>query len=155
MWEATKLLPNPPPGWLWWPSLAPTTWSGPTTHYITASRALWVFGRHKQVKVVQKSVNTKFLGLQIGNHLNWKNHIDQCVPKFSGACYAVRSMSRISNTDTLKSIYFAYFHFIMKYGTIFWGNSCNNRNYLHLKRKTLELWPVSNLEIQVGVCLWY
>jgi hypothetical protein len=32
-----------------------------------------------------QSVNTKFLGLQIDNHLNWKNHIDQMVPKLSGA----------------------------------------------------------------------
>jgi hypothetical protein len=30
------------------------------------------------------------------------------VPKLSGACYAVRSLLHISNTDTLKSIYFAY-----------------------------------------------
>jgi hypothetical protein len=63
--------------------------------------------------------HTKFLGLQIDNHLNWKNHIDQIVPKLSGACYAVRSMSHVSNTVTLKAIYFAYFHSIMKYGIIF------------------------------------
>jgi hypothetical protein len=55
---------------------------------------------------IEESANTKFLGLQIDNHLNWKNHIDQLVPKLSGACYTVRSMLHISNTDTLKSIYF-------------------------------------------------
>jgi len=26
---------------------------------------------------IEESVNTKFLGYQIGNCLNWKNHIDQ------------------------------------------------------------------------------
>jgi hypothetical protein len=36
-------------------------------------------------------VSTKFLGLQIDDHLNWKNRIDQMVPKLSGACYAVRA----------------------------------------------------------------
>jgi hypothetical protein len=72
---------------------------------------------------VEESVNTKFLGLRIDNNLNWKNHIDQLVPKLSGACYAVRSMLHISNIDTLKSIYFAYFHFLMKYGIILGGNS--------------------------------
>jgi len=36
-------------------------------------------------------VSTKFHGLQIDDHLNWKNHFDQMVPKLSGACYAVRA----------------------------------------------------------------
>jgi hypothetical protein len=53
-------------------------------------------------KYIEESVHTKFLGLQIDNHLNWKNHIDQLIPQLSGACYAVRSLFHISNTDTLK-----------------------------------------------------
>jgi hypothetical protein len=60
-------------------------------------------------KYMEESVHTKFLGLHIDNHLNWKNHIDQLILKLSGACYAVRSLLHISNTDTLKSIYFCLF----------------------------------------------
>jgi hypothetical protein len=41
-------------------------------------------------KNIEETINTKFLGLQIDNHLTWKNHFDQMVPKLSGACYAVR-----------------------------------------------------------------
>jgi hypothetical protein len=73
------------------------------------------------VKYVEESINTKFLGLQTNNHLNWKNHIALMIPKLSRACYAVTLMSHISGTDTLKSVYFAYFHSIMKYGIIFLG----------------------------------
>jgi hypothetical protein len=51
-------------------------------------------------KSIQKSVNRKFLGLQTGDHLHWKNHTDQLVPKLNGAYYAIRSMLHISNTDT-------------------------------------------------------
>jgi hypothetical protein len=40
-------------------------------------------------KYIEESVHTKFLGLKIDNHLNWKNHINQLVPKLSGACYAI------------------------------------------------------------------
>jgi hypothetical protein len=76
---------------------------------------------------IEEGVNTKFLGLQIDNQLNWKTHIDQQVPELSGACYAVRSMLHISNTDTLKSIYFAYFHSSMKYAIIFCGNSSDSK----------------------------
>jgi hypothetical protein len=32
-------------------------------------------------KYIEESVNTNFLGVQIYNHLNWKNHIDQLVPR--------------------------------------------------------------------------
>jgi hypothetical protein len=66
-------------------------------------------------KCIEESINTKFLGLQSDNHLNWKNHIDLMIPKLSRTCYAIRSMSHISSTDILKSIYFAYLHSIMKY----------------------------------------
>jgi len=64
-------------------------------------------------KYTEESINTKFLGLQIDNHLKWKNHIN-LIPKLSKACYAVGSVFHISSTDTLRSIYFAYFHSIMK-----------------------------------------
>jgi hypothetical protein len=52
-------------------------------------------------------VNMKFLGLQIDNHLNWKDHVKQMIPKLSAARYAVRSMVHINNINTLKSIYSA------------------------------------------------
>jgi len=45
-------------------------------------------------------VNTEFLGLQIDNHINWKNHIEQMILKLSGACYGIRSMVHISNINT-------------------------------------------------------
>jgi hypothetical protein len=68
---------------------------------------------------IEEEVNTKLLGLQIDNHLNWKTHIHQLIRKLSGACNAVRFMLHINSNDTLKSIYFAYFHSIMKYDIIF------------------------------------
>ena len=48
----------------------------------------------------------KFFGLQIDNHLNWKNHIEQMIPKLSGDCCAVRLMVHINNINTLKSVYY-------------------------------------------------
>jgi hypothetical protein len=90
-------------------------------------------------KHIEKSANTTFLGLQIDNHLTCKNHIDQMIPKLSRACYAVRSMFHIVKIDTLKSIYFAYFHSIMKYGIIFGGNSSNSRKIFTLQKKIIRI----------------
>jgi hypothetical protein len=47
----------------------------------------------------------KFLGLQIHNHINLKNHIEEIIGNLSTAYYAIRSMVHISNINTLKSIY--------------------------------------------------
>ena len=32
-------------------------------------------------KYIEKMMNTKFFGLQIDNHINWKNHIQEMIPK--------------------------------------------------------------------------
>jgi IS1 family transposase len=90
-------------------------------------------------KYIEETINTKFLGLQIDNHLTWKNHIDQMVPKLSGACYAVRSMYHISNINTLKSIYFAYINSIIKHRINFWGNSSNSKKIFTLQKKIIRI----------------
>jgi hypothetical protein len=53
-------------------------------------------------KYMEKAVTKKFLGLQVDNHINSKNHIEGLIPKFSAACYAVRSMVQTSNINTVK-----------------------------------------------------
>jgi hypothetical protein len=61
------------------------------------------------------------------------------IPKASGACHRIGSMLHISNTDTLKSVYFAYFHSIIKHGTIFWGViHLTEKRYLYYNRKILN-----------------
>jgi hypothetical protein len=96
--------------------------------------------RRNNNKYIEEMAQTKFLGLQIVSHLNWENHIDQLITKLIGVCYAVRSLLHISNTDTLKSIYFAYFHSLMKDGIIFRGNSSDSKKVFTLEKKILESW---------------
>jgi hypothetical protein len=86
-------------------------------------------------KYIEESVHTKFLGLQ----LNWKTDISRMVPKLSRACYAVRSLSQLSNIDILKLIYFAYFHSLMKYEIIFWGNSSDSKKVFTLQKNIVRI----------------
>jgi hypothetical protein len=81
----------------------------------------WQFPLNVQYndKYIEEAVITKFHGLQIDNYLNRK--------QLRGACYAVRYVLHTSNINTLKSIYFAYFHSSMKYEIIFWGNSADSK----------------------------
>jgi hypothetical protein len=69
----------------------------------------------------EKSLNTRFLGSQINKHLNWANQTDKMIHKLRAESYARRPMVYASNSDNLKSVYFAYFRSIMKYGNKFWG----------------------------------
>ena len=88
---------------------------------------------------IEQTVNAKFLGLQIDIRINWKNHIEQMTPKLSTVFHSARSMVHISNINILKSIYYAYFHSITKYGIIFWGHSSNGGKLCTLQKKFMGI----------------
>ena len=90
-------------------------------------------------RFLENVISTKFLGLHIDKHLNWKEHIEHITPKLSSACYAIRSLSAINCLNTLKSVYFAYFHSLMRYGVIFWGNSVDSKYIFILQKKTIRI----------------
>jgi len=79
-----------------------------------------MYGNNKIANVY----NTKFLGLTLDNTLSWRTHIDTVIiPKLSSACFALRVVKPFLSQDSLKMVYYSYFHSIMTYGLIFWGNS--------------------------------
>jgi len=63
---------------------------------------------------IEETMKTILFGLQIDNHINLKNHTEQMIPKINAARYAVGSTVHISNINTPKSFYCAYFHPIIK-----------------------------------------
>ena len=81
--------------------------------------------------------NIKFLGLQLDNQ--WKKHINYLLNKMSVICVIMRGPVHTLNIKTLKVIYFAHFHCLIKYGTIFWGNSTTTHNVFTVKKKYYEL----------------
>jgi hypothetical protein len=69
------------------------------------------------------------------------------IPKLYATCPAVRLKVHISNINTFKSVYYAYFHSIVKYGIIFWGLTFpTDCRILLYKRKSPELRLVHNSE---------
>ena len=79
--------------------------------------------------------NIKFLGLELDKNISWKNHVQQIIPKLSSACYLVRRMYPCCTLETLKMIYFAYFHTVMEYGIIFWGISVGSKSIFNIKKE--------------------
>jgi hypothetical protein len=42
-------------------------------------------------------------------------------------------------TETLKLVYFAYFHAIMSYGIIFWGNSTDSKKVFYIQKRIIRI----------------
>jgi hypothetical protein len=101
---------------------------------------------HKD-KYIEEAVNLKFLGIQLDSHLNWKNHIDQIIPKLSAACYMVRQ-TYICNNDTLRSIYFAYFQSVVSYRIILGGNSSSSGKIFTLQKRIIGIMMGAPLELR-------
>jgi len=81
---------------------------------------------------------TIFLGLYI-NNLSWKTHIDSIKNNLSSACYVMRLVKPFVTAYTLKVIYYSYFHFIMTYGLILWGNSPDSVKIFRLQKKIIRI----------------
>lgn len=79
--------------------------------------------------------STRFLGLEIDSALTWRQHVHSLLPKLSKAFYALLTLSQSVKRKILRQVYFAYFHSLISYGLIFWGNSCEaSRVFLAQKR---------------------
>ena len=63
--------------------------------------------------------------------MNWETRIDKIIHNLSIACYVIRSVN-FNDVSTFKTIYYAYFHSVMEYGIIFWGNSSFTKKVLQI-----------------------
>jgi hypothetical protein len=84
---------------------------------------------------MEAATNIKFFSLELEMHMRWKTHIAKMLPKINSACYAVRTMYHFSSLTMLKMVCFAYFHSIMEYGIIFWGDSTGSKRIFQLQKK--------------------
>jgi hypothetical protein len=96
------------------------------TKFITNNLSYSVLRIGNNEEYIEEMVKTKFLGLQIDNHLNWKSHTEPMIPRLSKGFYAVTSMVHISSINTLKSVYYEYFHSVIKYRILIGCNSSNS-----------------------------
>jgi len=87
---------------------------------------------------ITKANHIKFLGLTINDSMTWKSHIDAILPRLSSACFAIRSVKHFVSQQSLKTIYYAYFHVIMSYGVIFWGKSPFSSKVFILQKRVIR-----------------
>jgi len=84
---------------------------------------------------ITSSTHTKFLGITMNNTLSWNNNIDSIMKKLSRACYIIRNAKTCMSASSLRMIYYAFFHSVMSYGIIFWGNSSHSSTIFKIQKK--------------------
>ena len=85
-------------------------------------------------KLTTNTSNLKSLGIMIDT-LSWKGHIDKIVPRLSQACYIIRAVKPFLSQDAFKMIYYVYFHSVMTYELLIWGNSSHSIEVFDYKFK--------------------
>ena len=88
--------------------------------------------------MISETEQFKFLGVQIDSKLSWKAHVQDLVQKLNTALFTIRIVSEVSDISTRKIAYFAYFHSLMTYGVIFWGNSSDSKRVFLVQKRAIR-----------------
>jgi hypothetical protein len=89
---------------------------------------------------IQLSDSCKLLGVVVDSGLTWHPHSAQLTKKLNKALYSIRCLSSHVTQEVLLIVYNAYFHSLLRYGVIFWGNSPPAKNIFILQKKKAVRW---------------
>jgi hypothetical protein len=92
-----------------------------------------------QGNTVTSTKTTKFWGLIVDDCLSWKAHIDQMASKLNKACFEIRTIKAIMSPETMKMVYFAYFHSILSYGITFLGNQLHSDKIYKIQKRVIRI----------------
>lgn len=101
--------------------------------------------RHIDVKIMNRQIarveNYKYLGIVFDFNLKWDRHIQYIIKKTKYLVYIFYKLSNYMTSETLRMVYYAFFHSIISYGIVAWGGAYrNNRDLLqNLQRKILKI----------------
>jgi len=107
--------------------------------FITKNKFLNKINIEHDNKMILQTNFVKFLGITIDNTPSWKQHIDTITPKLIKACYIIRMSKLYLSNDALKMVYYAFFHSVMSYGLIFWGNSTKSKCLFKLQKRAIRI----------------
>jgi hypothetical protein len=121
--------------------------------FITKNTPIREISISRNNKFILNTLSTKFLGLVCANSLSWKDHITQLIPKLSKACYVLTCIRPFLSQDALKTAYHSYFHSLISYRIIFWGNSSYSSHIFQLQKKAVRILWDQDQGIPVENCL--
>ncbi|CAK1577859.1 unnamed protein product [Parnassius mnemosyne] len=83
-------------------------------------------------------VSTVFLGITLDAKFQWGPHISKLASRLSSAAYAVKKIRGLTSVETARLVYFSYFHSIMSYGILLWGNAADSETIFVLQKRAIR-----------------
>ena len=93
--------------------------------------------------------STVFLGITIDSKLQWGPHVMALSSKLSSAAFAVKKIRQITNVETARLTYFSYFHSVMSYGILLWGNAADLESIFVIQKRAVR--SIYNLGSRVSL----
>ena len=90
---------------------------------------------NEEIETVQA---TTFLGITVDSKIQWGEHITGLTNRLSSAAYAVRKVRALTDVATARLVYFSYFHSVMSYGILMWGNAADIENVFVLQKRAIR-----------------
>ncbi len=81
---------------------------------------------------------TTFLGITVDDKLQWGPHIRSLAGRLSSAAYAVWKIRQLTDVGTARLVYFSYFHSIMSYGILLWGQASDVESIFILQKRAVR-----------------
>ena len=81
----------------------------------------------------------KFLEVWLDDTLKWSMHIEHVSNKLSKLCFALLFVRIVSQLESTRVLYFSYFHSVLNYGIIFWGNSQNSHLIFKFQKRAMRI----------------
>lgn len=90
---------------------------------------------------IERVEQCKYLGIIIDYRLQWNKHIEYILKKTKYLTYVFHKIKIYMDKETMRMIYYAFFHSIATYGIIAWGGAYNNNlNLLQaLQNRIIEI----------------
>jgi hypothetical protein len=64
---------------------------------------------------------------------------EELLHKLSPVGFLMRKLSYVLSINNLKSVYYAYYHSLVKYGIIYWGNTPDCRKVFLMQKKIIKI----------------
>ena len=74
-------------------------------------------------KKLSNASNTKYLGVFIDSHLNWKNHVSNLAKKVKRNIGVLSKLRHLTNSQLLNNLYYSLIYPFFLYGIMAWGNT--------------------------------
>ena len=103
-----------------------------------ASTVLMMFWDNGSIKVelngekIPKVKCTKFLGLNLDDHLTWDAHVDTIYGKLVANRHLLRTAKNMLSHDCMRAIYYAHIRSHLMYGLLIWGSMTSSKNIKRL-----------------------